>query len=142
MKAKTKSGVSRLPLDPRRAESIAATRGTAVRSLEGTIWLTQEALPHDYILIPGTRFVSRSSGRIVLTALEGAAVAQVYAPGCGADPAGSGLQLDSGLVDRVEREARRARVQEIYRLLGKLGELTASAWHSLARRYKQAVVEH
>ena len=143
MIAKTNGGMRRLALDPRRAESIAATRGTVVRSVEGTTWLTHEAFPHDYILIPGTRFVSRSSGKIVLTALDGAAVAQVYAPGCGADPAraGSGLQLDPGLVARVEREARRARVKEIYRLLGKLGAFAASAWQSLTKRYR-ALAQH
>ena len=144
MIAKTNGGVRRMALDPRSAESIAATRGTVVRSLEGTIWLTQDALPHDYILIPGTRFVSQSDGKIVLPALDGAAMAQVYAPGCGADPAraGSGLQVDSGLVARVEREARRARVTEIYRLLGKLGEIALSGWHALARRFRQAAAQH
>ena len=133
MIAKTNGGVSRMALDPRSAESIAATRGTVVRSLEGTIWLTQDALLHDYILIPGTRFVSESDGKIVLTSFDGAAAAQVYAPGCGADPAraGFGVQLDPGVVARVEREALRARQREIGRLLRKLGAFIASAWHTL-----------
>jgi hypothetical protein len=144
MIAKTNGEVRRLALHSQRAESIAATRGTVVRALQGTIWLTQEAVPHDYILIPGTRFVSRSDGKIVLTSLDDAAVAQVYAPGCGADlaRAGFGLQLDPGVVARVEREARRARIGEIGRLLHKLRDLSASAWHSLARRFRQAAAQH
>jgi hypothetical protein len=143
MIAKANGDLRRLALHPQRAESIAATRGTVVRSLQGTIWLTQEAVPHDYFLIPGTRFVSESDGKIVLTSLDGAAVAQVYAPGCGADPAraGFGLQLDPGVVARVEREARRARTKEIGRLLRKLGDLTASAWHYLKGESRKAKVE-
>ena len=144
MIAKANGGVRRLALHPQRAESIAATGGTVVRSVQGTIWLTQEAVPHDYILIPGTRFVSESDGKIVLSSFDGAAVAQVYAPGCGADPAqaGSGLQLDPGVVARVEREARRARGREIGRLLRRLGDLTASAWHYLARRFRHAATQY
>lgn len=133
MKDSKQNGVRRLELRPQRAVSIEAAPGTIVRGLEGTIWLTQEAVPHDYILIPGTRFVSESDGKIVLTSFDGAAAAQVYAPGCSADPAraGFGLQLDPGVVARVEREALRARQREIGRLLRKLGAFIASAWHTL-----------
>ena len=144
MKASEQNGVRRLELRPRRAVPIEAAPGTIVRCLEGTIWLTQEAVPHDHILIPGTRFVSESNGKIVLTSFDGAALAQVYAPGCGADPAraGSGLQLDPGVVARVEREARGARIREIGRLLGKLREIALSGWHALARRFREMAAEH
>jgi len=144
MKDSKQNGVRRLELRPQRAASIEAAPGSIVRCLEGTIWLTQEAVPHDYILIPGMRFVSESDGKIVLTSFDGAAVAQVYAPGCGADPArvGFGLQLDPGVVARVEREARRARQREIGRLARKLGDLVALAWQSLARRFRHAATQY
>lgn len=144
MKDSKQNGVRRLELRSQQAMSIEAAPGTIVRSLEGTIWLTQEAVPHDYILIPGTRFVSESDGKIVLSPFDGAAVAQVYAPGCGADPArvGFGLQLDPGVVARVEREALRARQREIGRLLGKLREIALSGWHDLARRFREMAAEH
>jgi hypothetical protein len=133
MKDSKQNGVRRLELRPQQAVSVEAAPGTIVRCLDGTIWLTQEAVPHDHILIPGTRFVSESDGKIVLTSFDGAAAAQVYAPGCGADPAraGFGVQLDPGVVARVEREALRARQREIGRLLRKLGAFIASAWHTL-----------
>jgi hypothetical protein len=143
MKDSKQNGVRRLELYPQQAMSIEAAPGTIVRCLEGTIWLTQEAVPHDHILIPGTRFVSESDGKIVLTSFDGAAAAQVYAPGCGADPArvGFGLQFDPGVVARVEREALRARQREIGRLLRKLGAFIASAWHTLKAEVERRKAE-
>lgn len=135
--------IRRLELGSNQAVAVVAAPGTIVRSLQGTIWLTQHALPHDYILVPGTRFVSASHGRIVLTSLDGDAVARVYAPGCGAPVhAGSGLELDPGVVARIEREARLARLDEIGRLLGVLAAQVASAWRSLARRFRHAAAQH
>jgi hypothetical protein len=144
MRDTTSNPSGRLELRPHQTVSIAAAPGTLVRSVQGTIWLTQEALFADKILIPGTRFVSGSSGKIVLSALDGAAVVRVYAPECDTRLAsiGTGLQLDSGVVERIERAARRARVQEIYRLLGKLGDAALSGWHALARRFRHAAAQH
>jgi hypothetical protein len=135
--------VRELALRPHQAVPVEAAPGTIVRCLEGTIWLTQDALLNDHILIPGTRFVSESDGKIVLSSMDGASVARVYTPGCNDQASlGHGLQIDSGVVARVEREARRARNKEIGRLLRKLGDLAASAWHSLARRFRQAAAQH
>jgi hypothetical protein len=131
MKDKTPR-VRQLALRPYQAVSVDAAPGTSVRCLEGTIWLTQDALPSDHILIPGTRFVSETDGKIVLSSMDGASVARVYTPGCNdRAAAGHGLQVDPGVIARVEREARRARNKEIGRLLRKLGDLAASAWHAL-----------
>lgn len=134
----------RLELRPHQAVSVEAAPGTIVRCLEGTIWLTQEALFSDCILIAGTRFVSASRGKIVLSSFEAPSVARIYAQGGNGrhEYAGSGLQIDSGVIARIENEARRERAKEIGRLARKLGALVASAWHSLTRRYKQAIVEH
>ena len=130
----------RLELRADQALSLDAAPGTIVRALEGTIWLTQEGMPSDRILIAGTRFVAESDGKIVLSSIDGPSVARTYTPGCGArdENAGAGLQVDSGVIARVEREARRARNQEIIRLLRKAVALAASAWHLLARRVGRA----
>jgi hypothetical protein len=141
MKAERLSGVRRVELGSRQAMAVEARPGTIVRCLEGTIWLTQEGLFSDTILIPGTRFVADTHGKIVLNALDGSGTAQVYVPGCGATAhAGSGLQVDAGVIERVERAARRARAREIARLARKLGTYAAAAWHSLTRRDRQIAV--
>ena len=143
MKENTQTRMRRLELRANQAVALDAAPGTIVRSLEGTIWLTQDALLSDHILVPGTRFVSASDGKIVLSSMDGASVARVYTPGCNDQAVvGHGLQVDSGVVARVEREARRARNKEIGRLLRKLGDLVASAWDYLARRFRQAAAQH
>ena len=136
-------GMRRLELRAHHATPVEAAPGTIVRCLEGTIWLTQDGMLSDCILVPGTRFVSASDGKIVLSSMDGASVARIYTPGCSDQAsAGYGLQVDSGVVARVEREARRARNKEIGRLLRKLGDLVASAWDYLARRFRQAAAQH
>jgi hypothetical protein len=143
MKETPQTRMRRLELRPNQAVAVDAVPGTMVRGLEGTIWLTHEALPSDYILIAGTRFASEFGGKIVLTSMDGASVARIYTPGCNDEAsAGYGLHIDSGVVARVEREARRARNKEIGRLLRKLGDLVASAWDYLARRLRQAAAQH
>jgi hypothetical protein len=133
MKDTSSKPTGRLALRPHQTVSISAAPGTVVRGLEGTVWLTQEALLADCILIPGTRFVSASRGKIVLSALDGAAVARVYAPECDTRLAhiGTGLQFDPGVLERIEKEARRAQAQEIGRLLRLLGDFVSSAWRSI-----------
>ncbi len=54
-----------------------------------------------------------------------------YTPGCNQAPVGYGLQVDAGVIARLEREARHARAREISRLLRQLGDFAASAWHAL-----------
>jgi len=144
MRDTTRSLIRRLELRPNQAVPVDASPGTIVRCLEGTIWLTQEGLFSDCILIAGTRFVSASSGKIVLSSVDGAGAARIYTQGCSGrhDYLGSGLQLDSGVIARIEREARRARGREILLLLRKLGAFIASAWHALARRFSQALAQN
>jgi hypothetical protein len=135
----------RLALRAGQAVSVDAAPGTIVRSLEGTIWLTQEAVPSDRILIPGTRCVSESGGKIVLSSMDGSSVARIYTQGCSGrrrEYAGAGLQVDSAVIARIERDARRARNEEMHRVARKLGAFIASAWRSLARRLGQAVAQH
>lgn len=133
MRDTTRNLIRRLELRPSQAVPVDAWPGTIVRCLEGTIWLTQEGLFSDCILIAGTRFVSASNGKIVLSSVDGASAARIYTQGCSGrhEYVGSGLQLDSGVVARIERKARRARNEEILRLLRKLGAFIASAWQDL-----------
>jgi hypothetical protein len=143
MKVTNHSGVRRLELRPHQTLSLDAGPGTIVRALQGTIWLTQEGLLSDYVLIPGTRFVAESKGKIVVNSMDGVSAVRIYEPGCsGRREYGHGLQVDSGVIARVEREARRARAKEIRRMAGKLGAFIATAWRSLARRFGEAVAQH
>ena len=142
MKDSNTPGMRRLELRAHHATPVEAAPGTIVRCLEGTIWLTQDGMLSDCILVPGTRFVSASDGKIVLSSIDGASVARVYTPGCGHEYAGHGLQIDSGVIARIEREARRARAKEIGRLAGKLGNVIAAAWHSLTRRFRHPAIQH
>ena len=143
MRKTTPTGVRRLELRANQTLALDAVPGTIVRSLRGTVWLTQEALLSDRILIAGTRFVSESSGKIVLSSIDGPSAVRLYEPGCaGSREYGRGLQVDSGVIARIEREARRARMQEIRRLAGKLAAYFAAAWQSLTRRFRHAAVQH
>ena len=53
MRIKTHPGTQRVALQRNQAVSLDAAPGTIVRALEGTIWLTQEALASDRILVAG-----------------------------------------------------------------------------------------
>ena len=49
--------------------------GSAIYSVVGTLWVTQEGTTKDFVVAPGERFDVRSHSQIVVTALQGAAVA-------------------------------------------------------------------
>jgi len=135
----------RLALGRNQAISLDAVPGTIVRALEGSIWLTQDnAAVSDRILIPGTRFVSGSDGKIVLSSMDGPGVARIYTPDCSGRHAyaGAGLQVDSAAIAAIERAARRARSQELRRLARELGACIASAGRSLARRFGRPAAQH
>jgi hypothetical protein len=139
MNETTTAGVRRLELRANQAVSLNGAPGIIVRALRGTIWLTQEALLGDRILIAGTRFVSDSRGKIVLSAIDGPGAVRIYEPCSGRPgPFGPGLQIDSGVIARIEREARHARTQEILRLTRRLGRFIASAWQHIKGETRKA----
>src|SRR5215213_8793080 len=68
-------GFTRIGIAANEAVSVQIRVGTAVQSLSGTIWLTQENDTRDYALPAGTTFCADRAGRAVLTALDDRAVA-------------------------------------------------------------------
>ena len=124
-----------LPTD---AMPIDAAPGTVVHCLMGTIWLTQDGMSSDRILIAGMSFVSGSSGKIVVSSPSGASVVHVYHPET-PSIARSALRVDYDVVQRVERAARRARQEEIGRWMGKLADVVASVWHAITHDFQRAI---
>jgi hypothetical protein len=49
-------------------------RGDAIVVTQGTLWVTQEGDPQDYVLLPGERFVAGRNGTVVVEALTDAAM--------------------------------------------------------------------
>lgn len=123
----------RLELGPSEAVSVPAVRGTVVRGLRGSVWLTQEGQWRDYILVAGASYVSGDNGKIVLNSLDSASAAGVYRidPGPASEYSLPRLCLDAGAIARIERDARRARAAEIGRWFGLLADALAGAWRRL-----------
>ena len=120
-----------MPVRPNEAVPVEAACGTAVQCLNGTLWLTQEGQWRDFILIAGTTFVSAGDGKIVLSAPQATSMARIFKKQCSSGLAGAGrLYIDPGAVERLEREARRARLEEIGVLLRRIGGWIASAWRA------------
>ncbi len=135
-----RTGERQIELLPNQAVSVDAVRGTVVRSLRGSIWLTQEGQWRDYILVAGMSYVSLDAGRIVLNAPDRASAARVYrielAPGVRTCEAR--LHVGDGTIARISRDARRAQAAEIGRAFGLLADALAGAWRRLRDRDKSA----
>lgn len=116
------AGPSRLGIQPRQAVSIAATRGTLVRCERGTLWLTQEGHYQDYILVPGTQYLSPEKRTIVVSAFDdaGAVTVSWLKPGSERGFGGSLLQIDPAVIARLGQEARQAQARLIGDWIGKL----------------------
>ena len=119
-----------IDLRPHEALTIEARRGTEARVLVGEVWITQTGDSSDYVVPAGSRFCSGHDGRIVVSALRIPSRVSVSwcAPQAG-EFARSGVWLDYSWIEQIEREARRARSEELARL-------ARSAWHRLARAWR------
>ena len=126
----------RLELAPNKAASVAAEPGTVVRALRGRIWLTQEGHWRDYVLVPGMSYMSLDRGKIVLNSQDAASAAGIgrieFDPG--ASQCTTRLELDSTVLARIEREARRARAAEIRRWITAVGSALIRGWRSITAR--------
>jgi hypothetical protein len=133
--AHPRGGERQIELIPNQAVSVDAVRGTVVRSLRGSFWLTQEGHWRDYFLVAGVSYVSQDDGRIVLNAQDRVSAASVYraelAPGGRACDAR--LYVSAGAIARIERDARRAQAAEVVRWIGLLADVLAGAWRRLRR---------
>ena len=105
---------SRKEVHPHRPLSIAPSRGTVIRGEHGTLWLTQEGRPQDYILIPGAEYVSPDDRKIVLSSVGARGTITVFRarPGYGGFD-GSPLRVGSAAIARMQREARAASTRKI-----------------------------
>jgi len=124
-----------IELLPNQAVSVDAVRGTVVRSLRGSFWLTQEGHWRDYILVAGVSYVSLDDGRIVLNAQDLGGAASVYRTELppGDHACDSWLHVSDGAIARIERDARRAQAAEVVRWIGFLADALAGAWRRLRR---------
>ena len=134
--AQERASGRRIEVAAGKATSVAAVPGTVVSCLEGRLWLTQEGHWRDYILVPGATYVSLDRGTIVLTTTDEASAASLsrieLAPEDRANDAR--LQISAEAIGRIEREARRARAQEIARWFEVLGKALTEAWGRIASR--------
>ena len=128
-----KARSERLALAPDVAVSLEARAGTALRSLVGRVWITQEGDARDYIVPAGMRYTAGRSGRVVANAVDGAAqVAVSWVPDAAGTLAHSRVSLDYESITELRRAAGLARSREIARLI-KYG------WVRLARGFRNAL---
>lgn len=131
-----KSRPEQVELAPRQAITVRAHRGTEVRVVHGEAWITQEGDGEDYIVGTGTRFCSGSDGSIVVSALnEGSRVVVSWTdPAVAGGYARSGVWLDYSHIERLERGARRARADELVRLMRAGIARLIRVWRGITRR--------
>jgi len=138
--AHTRGSVRQIELLPNKPVSVDAVRGTVVRSLRGSLWLTQEGHWQDYVLVPGVSYVSLDDGRIVVSAQDQGGAASVFrtelAPGN--SECDAWLNVSEGAIARIERNARRAQGAEVMRWIGILADALAGAWRRLTGADKPA----
>ena len=129
-----KAGPRRLRVARGEAIAVEARAGTELRSLEGTAWITQDGDVQDYIVPAGVRFTADREGRVVVTAMEGAAQVAVswHAPQARTGIFRGRFSLDYERVADLKRAARTARAREIARLF-------ACAWEWLASAFRRPV---
>ena len=128
-----KATARRLTLAQNAAVSVEARAGTALRSLAGRLWITQEGDARDYIVPAGMRYTAARGGRVVVNAVDGAAqVAVSWVPDAAGTLAQNRVSLDYDNITELRRAARVARSLEITRLL-KYG------WARLARAFRNAL---
>ena len=125
-----KAGPRRIRLARAEAIAIEARAGTELRSLDGTIWVTQDGDAQDYIVPAGVRFATKGDGRLVVTAMDGAAQVAVswHAPDTPAGLFRGRISLDYERVAELKRAARTARAREIARLFACGWEWLVGTW--------------
>lgn len=56
-------------------------RGLSIRAHEGTVWITEEGEPRDFVIGPGEAFVVTRPGRTLVQAMVAARVGLRHCPG-------------------------------------------------------------
>ena len=125
-------------LAPHEAVTVVADRGTEIRVVQGALWITQEGDSEDHIVTAGTRFHSAHKGTIVVSALERASRASVSwtDPGRVRGYSRSDVQLDYSQIEELQNAARRARAEELARLVRSGFARLARAWGRIGEQRK------
>ena len=128
-----KTKAERLALAQDTVVSVEARAGTALRSLAGRVWITQEGDARDYMVPAGKRYTAARGGRVVVNAVDGAAqVAVSWVRDAAGTLARSRVSLDYDSIAELNRTARRTRAREIARLVKR-------GWAWLARAFRSAL---
>jgi Protein of unknown function (DUF2917) len=109
--------------------SLHLPRGSVVYSVLGTLWITQEGLVDDIVLKAGEQFAVRAKGQLVVSAVDGAALAYIAAPGEAIPPLPATAPQ---VLDALTARAVRLRRQEMARF----ARLAAAVIARTARRLK------
>jgi DUF2917 family protein len=114
-----------LAIDQARAVSVRVPLGSAVHCIAGQVWLTQEGMFDDFILMAGEKLVVRQRGTIVMSGMRGAAIVYVLA----------GERADDAIIFKHDfLDAARTRAAELRR--EELGRLVGVAWGFVMRVVK------
>jgi hypothetical protein len=114
---------TRIEVAANQAASVEVLAGAAIQCTTGKLWLTQDGDTRDHVVSEGTTFCTDRSGRVVLTAVDGASVVVVRkAPGYRVPGT---VTIDS--LERVTRSARAAQAKFVARLVMSVVEWAVSA---------------
>jgi hypothetical protein len=128
-----KANPRRVTVAPGAAIAVEAQPGTELRGVDGTAWITQDGDVQDYIVPAGIYFTADRVGRIVVSALGGAAQVAVSwrAPAAKSAVLPGGVRLDYARIAELKRAAQQARAREIARLFRCGREWLVGAWRNL-----------
>lgn len=112
--------------------SVAGSRGTVIKTLQGRVWVTQEGDPQDYVVPAYGRFNAAREGLIVVSALADATQVAIYRvePEPPGDWRRSAVRLDPGFAEAARRAARKEMSQWMARVV-------SGGWQRLQRLWSR-----
>jgi hypothetical protein len=125
----------RIAIQANRALSVMLEPGSTIESMNGTIWLTQEADTRDYCIPAGVTFCADRSGRAVLSAIDAPVLAVLR------EPERTACTRPRFTIDSIERLTSAARAAQsayvahaLVRLLRGIALAVRAIAHSVTRR--------
>jgi hypothetical protein len=116
------TSASRIAVAAGEAASIEAAAGAAIQCVAGRLWLTQEGDARDYVVPAGTTFCTDRAGRVVVSALDTAALV-VVRKSAPAHCARGTVTIDS--IERFARSAREAQAAYVAETFVRFGRWLA-----------------
>jgi DUF2917 family protein len=105
-----------LEIDQTRPVSVRIPVGSAVHCITGQVWLTQEGLPDDVVLVAGEKFVARQKGVIVMNGIRESAL--VYLSAGSRERVYEAVIFTPDFLDATRARAAELRREEMARLGG------------------------